>query len=172
MYTTTHMSTNKKAKIILGIVILIILIIGGNMLFQKNKESLYESLLNSGQLYADDHQYDKSVVDFRKAVELYPDRYQAYGTLAVALVFAGINTTDSVVAEEYYRESVDLIDKYLAASSEDDPDAWIHRGMAYFQLKDYEQAKINFEHAYTANPSDLVAKGLLDNAEAQIKLNQ
>ena len=164
------MSTNKKAKIILGAVILIILIIGGIIMFiNKNKKDRYEAFLDSGQLYADDQQYDKSVIDFRKAVKLYPDRYDAHAPLAVALVFAGINNPNTSTSEAYYREAIALIDEYLEKIPTDNPDAWVHRGMAYYQLKDYEQAELNFAHAAAADPSDTIAKSLLENVRTKLK---
>lgn len=74
-----------------------------------------QRLLNEGNEFYRNDQDEQAVEAYRKAIELDPDNGEAYFRLGLAL----LATTKKEEAEEAFRKSVDVYEKYLRTNSKD-----------------------------------------------------
>ena len=69
------------------------------------------------------------------------------------------------IGEEYFekasfKESLEMFNKYIALSL-GSPDSYLKRGLAYYNLGDYENAKADFEKVISLDPENSIAKEYL-----------
>jgi tetratricopeptide (TPR) repeat protein len=154
---------SKKFKIIVAFLIVITIgIIAYQYPISKN-ESAYNKMVQIGQEAANNKQYPMAVNMIRAALDIHPLHYDLYPALATGEIFWGIDMVDQQGATAHYQEAIRLMDVYIdhiATNSE----AWIHRGMAQYSLKNYEKAAANFSKAMELNPEDAVARKLFVDA--------
>lgn len=120
------------------------------------------ALFNRAVAYSNTKQYDKAAADFETYLSGKPN--DEAGLQGLALAYVNEPTPEwQKVAGAYSR--------YLAANPKDAKaasQAHYNRGVAYFNLKDYQKAIADLEPYSTANPTDANAKDLLGKAYVNV----
>lgn len=109
---------------------------------EKTSPSSHQNHNNLGDLYARRKEYDKSVEEFKKAIELKPDYADAYHNLANVYHQMGRDN----LAQESYKRAIEF-----------NPRLWQsyqNLGAIYFIEKKYELALETIQKAATINPNE------------------
>lgn len=152
---------------------------------EKTSPSSYQNHNNLGDLYARQKEYEKSVEEFKKAIELKPDYADAYHNLANVYHQTG---RDDLAQENYKKaiefnprlwqsyqnlgaiyfieEKYDLALETIQKAAEINPEEnsiKTNLGIILLRLNEKEKAKAEFEKALQLNPQDEIAQNWLDS---------
>jgi tetratricopeptide (TPR) repeat protein len=114
-----------------------------NYLIGETNEA--EFYYNRGKEYAVNKDYDKSIADFSKAIELNPDDYVSYYDRA--LDYEHKNDVNSAILD--YSRSIDINPDFIYAYN--------NRGFMYDRKKEYDKALADYNKAIELDPESPVS---------------
>jgi len=104
-----------------------------------------------GTFYGHQARYQEAVLEFNQAIALAPDDPHGYRNLAGIYIYLGD-----------YEKAVEVLQKAIALYPT--PETYSNLGVAYFNLRRFEEALAAYEHACTSTSKDYVGCGNLARA--------
>ncbi len=110
--------------------------------YRTNNQNLQASCcFNLGFLYSDNEKYHVAIEFYQKAIEIKPDKYEAYNNMGIA--YADLKQYQQAI--EAYQKAVEIKSDYYMA--------YCNMGGAYDAMENFAKAIDSFNNAIKVNPN-------------------
>jgi tetratricopeptide (TPR) repeat protein len=116
----------------------------------KERKDMWFLQLLIGKLYFDNDFYAESLPYFMSSLPGIISREKFVKEIG-----------NEYLSKAAFKESVEMFDKYIAFSHES-PDSYLKRGIAFYNLGEFEKAKSDFEKVISLDPENNLAKDYLN----------